>query len=129
MDLHLSDKVALVTAASRGLGKAAARQFAREGARVVMCARSEILENSAAEIQQENDQRKNYIANDERFKTIMIRIKKINGFNRNTIHIFQREIMRQFFDQTGIKLPYSSALEYDPYTNCLKLRKGPLDRF
>ena len=58
-----------------------------------------------------------------------IRIKKINDFHRNTIHLFQREIMRQFFDQTGIKLPYSSILDYDPFTNCLKLRKGPLDRF
>jgi len=81
------------------------------------------------EIQQENDQRKHDIANDERFKTVVIKLKKINGFHRTTIYLFQREIMRQFFDQTGIKLPYSSALDYDPFTNCLILRKGPLDRF
>jgi hypothetical protein len=80
-------------------------------------------------IQQENDQKKNYIAKDERFKTIVIRLKKINGFNRNTIHLFQREIMKQIFNQTGIKLPYSSTLKYDPFTNSLKLRKGPLDKF
>ena len=49
MDLQLANKVALVTASSKGLGKAAARQFAREGARLVMCARSDRLEKSATE--------------------------------------------------------------------------------
>jgi 3-oxoacyl-[acyl-carrier protein] reductase len=40
MDLGLGDKVALVAAASRGLGKASALALAREGARVSICARS-----------------------------------------------------------------------------------------
>ncbi|MBI4245600.1 MAG: SDR family oxidoreductase [Candidatus Rokubacteria bacterium] len=41
MDLGLKGKVALVTAASKGMGKACAMGFAAEGARVAMCARTE----------------------------------------------------------------------------------------
>lgn len=41
MDLGLKGKVALVTAASKGMGKACASGLAAEGARVVMCARNE----------------------------------------------------------------------------------------
>jgi 3-oxoacyl-[acyl-carrier protein] reductase len=39
MDLQLAGKVALVTGASRGIGRAIALALAGEGARVVMCAR------------------------------------------------------------------------------------------
>jgi 3-oxoacyl-[acyl-carrier protein] reductase len=41
MDLGLKGKVALVTAASKGMGKACALGFGAEGARVVMCARTQ----------------------------------------------------------------------------------------
>lgn len=41
MDLGISGKTALVAASSKGLGRAAAEGLAREGARVVVCARHE----------------------------------------------------------------------------------------
>ncbi len=54
MDLQLKDKIALVTAASRGLGAATARQLAREGARVAINARNaDRLQATAASIRQE----------------------------------------------------------------------------
>ncbi|MCK4338042.1 MAG: SDR family NAD(P)-dependent oxidoreductase, partial [Candidatus Aminicenantes bacterium] len=40
MDLKIKDKVALVAASSQGLGKAIALHLSREGARIVICARS-----------------------------------------------------------------------------------------
>src|SRR5262245_2303104 len=49
MDLGLRGKVALVTAASKGMGKACAMGFAAEGARVAMCARTEADIKTAAD--------------------------------------------------------------------------------
>ena len=51
MDLGLEGKVALVTAASRGLGRGAALALSREGARVVLCARDQdVLQATASEL-------------------------------------------------------------------------------
>ena len=51
VDLQLSDKRAIVTGGSRGIGKAIARQLAEEGVEVVIAARGrEQLEATAAEI-------------------------------------------------------------------------------
>jgi 3-oxoacyl-[acyl-carrier protein] reductase len=51
MDLGLKDRVAIVTAASRGLGRAIAEGLAHEGAHVVICARTpELLTRTAEEI-------------------------------------------------------------------------------
>ncbi len=52
MNLGLHDKIALVTAASKGLGKAVALRLAQEGAHVAICARGEEhLNKTAAEIE------------------------------------------------------------------------------
>jgi 3-oxoacyl-[acyl-carrier protein] reductase len=51
MDLGLSHRVAIVAAASSGLGRAAAAELSREGARVAICARNNAqLARTAAEI-------------------------------------------------------------------------------
>jgi len=49
MDLGLKDKVALVAAASKGLGLAVAKELAREGAQVVICSRDKTRIQAAAE--------------------------------------------------------------------------------
>lgn len=49
MELGLKNKVALVTGASKGIGKAVAMELAREGCRVVISARGEEELNEAAE--------------------------------------------------------------------------------
>lgn len=51
MNLGLSEKVALVAASSRGLGRAIAEELAAEGAKLVICARSrDALEEVRAEL-------------------------------------------------------------------------------
>ena len=49
MDLGLTDKVAIVTGSSRGLGLASAAALLREGCRVTICARGEARLKEAAE--------------------------------------------------------------------------------
>src|SRR6185503_9667597 len=49
MDFGLKDRIALVAAASRGIGFAAARELAREGARVFLCSRDESHASEAAQ--------------------------------------------------------------------------------
>ncbi len=52
MDLSLTDKIALVTGSSRGLGLASARTLVAEGCRVCLCARgSERLAEAAVEVE------------------------------------------------------------------------------
>jgi 3-oxoacyl-[acyl-carrier protein] reductase len=54
MDLGLHERVAIVAASSRGLGKACALALAQEGAKLAICARdAEALAATAAEIQSE----------------------------------------------------------------------------
>src|SRR5258708_13530803 len=49
MDLGIRNRVALVAAASKGLGFAAALELAREGARVFLCSRDEARASEAAQ--------------------------------------------------------------------------------
>ncbi len=54
MDLGLKDRVAIVAASSKGLGKAVAEGLAREGAKLALCARSEALSATADEIRRKS---------------------------------------------------------------------------
>ncbi|MBS1526875.1 MAG: SDR family oxidoreductase [Bacteroidetes bacterium] len=57
MDLKLKGKIALVLAASKGLGHASALALSAEGAKVAICSRNEKeLNKAAAEIQQQTGQ-------------------------------------------------------------------------
>ena len=49
MDLGLKNRIAIVAASSTGLGKAAAVGLAREGAKLALCARTQVKLHSAAE--------------------------------------------------------------------------------
>ena len=49
MDLGIKNKVALVTAASQGLGKASAMELANEGVKLAICSRDQDKINQTAE--------------------------------------------------------------------------------
>ncbi len=49
MDLRIKNKIALVTASSKGLGKAAALSLANEGVHLAICSRNENSINAAAD--------------------------------------------------------------------------------
>src|SRR5262245_32694931 len=52
MDLQLSDRVAVITGSSKGLGFAAASALASEGARVVICGRTaDTLEHARVQLE------------------------------------------------------------------------------
>jgi 3-oxoacyl-[acyl-carrier protein] reductase len=84
MDLGLKDQVALVAAASRGLGKAAALALAREGAKVSICARRDDLERTAEEIEKKTG------AEILSVRADVTRLKDIQNFVTKTLERFQK---------------------------------------
>ena len=56
MDLGLKNKVAFVAASSEGLGKSAALELAREGAKIIICGRNKVnLEKAKLEIEKQTN--------------------------------------------------------------------------
>lgn len=84
MEFNLAGKVALVSAASRGLGKAIATELSREGAEVVICSRDkEKIERAAHDIEQETGHRVTPLAVDvsrmEDIQSLVAHIKQVHG--------------------------------------------------
>jgi 3-oxoacyl-[acyl-carrier protein] reductase len=122
MDLGLANKVALVAAASRGLGRAVAEELAAEGASLVLCARDgRVLAETAAAIAEKSgahvlavpadvtviDDLKHLVeAGNERFGRIDILVTNAGGPPSGTFEQVTREQW-----QEAIRLTLFSAIE------------------
>jgi 3-oxoacyl-[acyl-carrier protein] reductase len=74
MDLRLEGKRAIITAASKGLGRAAARALALEGADIAVCSRSKAIFKAATEIQAAAKSKVHA------FQTDLTKAEEISGF-------------------------------------------------
>lgn len=115
MDLGISGKKALVCAASKGIGKAAAKALAEAGVELFLCARGEDeLKAAAAEIGKltsksvqflsadltNKDSRENLVKGVlERFSSIDILIHNVGGPKPSTVQETQAQDWRKGFDQ------------------------------
>ena len=83
MDLHLKNKIVLITGGTTGIGKAAALEFLKEGAEVIVCSRSEDKINSFLK----DAERKGFspsafsvdVSNEEEFKNFINKIGHAHG--------------------------------------------------
>ena len=114
MDLGLEGKVALVTAANRGLGRAVATELAREGARVLVSSRNEeTLARTASEIGEETGAQVGYFPANvseekdvwdlvshaaDRFRSVNILINNTGGPPAGGFDDFGDEAWREAFD-------------------------------
>ena len=122
MDLGLKDKVALIAAGSRGLGRAVAEELAAEGASLVLCAReprtlaetaATIADNSGAhvlavpaDVTSVEDIRRVVDAANERFGRIDILVTNAGGPPAGTFDQLTREQWEE-----AIRLTLFSAIE------------------
>jgi 3-oxoacyl-[acyl-carrier protein] reductase len=120
VDLGMSGKVALVTAASKGLGRAIATELAREGARVVISSRDEeALSRTATEIREETGAEVDYRTADlrnaadiealvshaaERFGGVDILVNNTGGPPAGTFEDLDDEAWQTAFEQILLSL-------------------------
>ena len=103
MDLGLRDKIALVAASSKGLGKAAALELSREGAKVAICARNkEQLLKTKEEISSLTGQD--------------VHIYQVDVTQKDQIHTMVEEIVQEFGIKShlehGLMVTYLQSAEY-----------------
>ena len=84
MELHLKDKSVIVLASSKGLGKATALEFAKEGAKVMLASRNlEELKTAANEIEKETGLKPNIqvcdVTKSEDIKNLVNKTIEIQG--------------------------------------------------
>ena len=81
--MKLKDKVALITGGARGIGKAVALSYAREGARIAICARTESeIDATAREIQGLKSECRGWVCDvsfEESVKTLIQEVQKAYG--------------------------------------------------
>jgi 3-oxoacyl-[acyl-carrier protein] reductase len=115
MDLGLTGKAAFVAGSSKGLGKASARELAREGANVMISGRNEAeLQRTQAKLQETASGRVEYVVCDvtkpehiieairrtaELFGTIDILVNNAGGAPTGTFDDFTDEVWLQAFEQ------------------------------
>ena len=78
MDLGLNNKVALVTAASQGLGKASAISLANEGVKLIICSRDKAKITKA----EKDIKELNYNQNQNKLMKWLDNIDKYNYFEK-----------------------------------------------
>ena len=102
MDLGLRGKIALVTAASRGLGRAIVEELAAEGAAVVMCARGEeALTKAQLASQIYNLIKSSRLTQSQAAKKLGIDQPKVSALLRGRLAGFSIERLFHFLNKLG----------------------------
>jgi glucose 1-dehydrogenase len=102
----LEGKVAVITGASRGLGKAIATLFAREGAKVVLSARSQKdIEQNAAELRTEGYEAAAFVCD-------VSDLKQVEALARFAIKTYGH--FDVWVNNAGVAGPYGATLDLSP---------------
>jgi glucose 1-dehydrogenase len=102
----LTGKVAIITGASRGLGKAISTLFAHEGAKVVLAARSQKdIEQNAAELRAEGHEAATFVCD-------VSDLKQVEALARFAIQTYGH--FDVWVNNAGVAGPYGATLDLSP---------------